>query len=115
MDNVAAATLTINGTNANNAINYTQGPGGGIFVGNTGLVTVDGFESYEFNNKTNLQLNGNAGDDVINLNNPTTPAGLTGTITVNGGDPTASDKLIVNGTLGRIQSVTTPTGSAQGR
>ncbi len=100
-DNVVAANLIVNGTNADNAINYSMGPGGGIFVGNTGLVSVDGFETIEFNNKTNLILNGMAGSDEISLNNSTTPAGLTGTITVNGGDPTAgSDVAIISGTTG---------------
>ena len=36
----------------------------------TGLVSVDGFETIEFSNKTNLTINGLAGSDVINLNNP---------------------------------------------
>ncbi|MFT3883695.1 MAG: hypothetical protein QM703_29210 [Gemmatales bacterium] len=57
-DNVPATTTTIFGTNADNAINYSQGPGGGIFTGNTGFVTVDNQESFEFNNKTNLVING---------------------------------------------------------
>ncbi|MFO0965132.1 MAG: FG-GAP-like repeat-containing protein [Gemmataceae bacterium] len=100
LDNVPAATATINATPASNAINYSPGPGGGIFVGNTGLITVDNQESYEFNNKTNLVINAGAGDDTINLNDSTIPAGLTGSITVNGQDPTASDKVIVNGTTG---------------
>jgi hypothetical protein len=104
-DNVAATTATVNGTNAGNAINYTQGPGGGIFTGNTGLVTVDNLESYEFNNKTNLVINGLAGSDTINLNNQTTPAG---SITVNAGDPTASpgDTLIVNGRVNATDTFT---------
>jgi hypothetical protein len=105
-DNVPATTATVNGTNADNAINYSQGPGGGIFTGNTGLVTVDNQESYEFNNKTNLVINGLAGSDVFNLNNPTVPAGLTGTITTNGGDPTASDTLIVNGRVNAADAFT---------
>src|SRR5439155_3503247 len=47
-----------------------------------------------------LTINGGAGSDAVNLNNPTTPTGLLG-ITVNGGDPTAgSDTLVVNGTSG---------------
>ncbi len=74
-DNTPATTLTINGTNANNAINYSAGAGGGSFVGPTGLVSVDGFETIEFNNKTNLVINAGAGSDQINLNNPTTPTG----------------------------------------
>jgi hypothetical protein len=94
-DDVPAANLTVVGTNDDDAINYTAGFGGGIFVGLTGLVSVGGFETIEFNNKTSLILNGNAGDDVVSLNNGTTPAGLTG-ITVNGGDPSASDTLVLN-------------------
>jgi Ca2+-binding RTX toxin-like protein len=93
--------LTVVATNADNAINYSAGPGGGIFVGNTGLVSVDGFETIEFNNKTNLVINALAGSDEISLNNPTTPAGLVGTITINGGNPTAgSDVVIISGTTG---------------
>ena len=65
----------------------------------TGKIAVDGFEVYEFANKTALTINAQGGDDTINLNNPGTPTGLT-SITVDGGDPTASDKLIVNGTAG---------------
>lgn len=106
-DNVPATTVTINGTNADNAINYTQGPGGGIFTGNTGLVTIDNQESYEFNNKTNVVINGQAGSDTINLhyNNTANPAGLTGTITVGGGDPTGSDTLILNGISGVLDNL----------
>src|SRR5262249_54084601 len=42
-------------------------------------------------------LNGLAGSDTINLNDPGTPAGLT-SIMVNGGMPSSSDTLIANGT-----------------
>jgi hypothetical protein len=104
---VPAASLTVDGTNADNAINYTAGPNSGITNGlnpaglNTGQVSVDGFESTEFANKSTLIINGLAGSDTFNLNNPTTPAGLTG-ITVNGGDPTGTgaggDTLVANGT-----------------
>ena len=108
-DNVPATTTTVNATPGDNAINYTQGPGGGIFVGNTGFVTVDNQESYEFNNKDNLVINGLAGSDVINLNNQVRPTGATPgglkTITVNGGDPTASDTLIVNGLAGQLDNL----------
>ncbi|NLX97024.1 MAG: hypothetical protein GXY83_12690, partial [Rhodopirellula sp.] len=115
LDNVAAGNLIINGTNGDNAINYTAGPGGGIFGANlTGLVSVDAFETYEFSQKTTLTLNGLAGSDTINLNNPSTPTGLTG-ITVNGGDPTGSDTLIVNGIAGTADSyLYTPTGVGAG-
>ncbi|MCO6453692.1 MAG: CHRD domain-containing protein [Pirellulaceae bacterium] len=91
----AADSLTVNGTPADNAINYTQGPGGGILAGNTGLVTVDNFESVEFNNFGTLNINGLAGSDTINLNNPVTPVALNA-INVDGGDPTASDTVVVN-------------------
>jgi len=83
---------TVNGTPAANAINYTQGA-----VPTDGLVTVDNFESYEFSGKSSLTINGLAGSDEINLNNPNTPTDLTAII-VDGGDPTASDRLVVNGT-----------------
>jgi subtilisin-like proprotein convertase family protein len=112
-DNLPATTATVNGTPADNAISYVQGPGGGIFTGNTGLITVDNLESYEFNNKTNLVLNGNGGTDAFSLNNGSTPAGpLTG-IAVNGGDPTNADSLSVNGTASTV-SVATNTSTITG-
>ncbi|MCY2927699.1 MAG: hypothetical protein NT031_20105, partial [Planctomycetota bacterium] len=92
LDTVPAATLTVNATAANNAINYTTGA-----LLTQGLITIDTFESFEFANKGALVINAGAGSDEIHLNNPNTPTALT-TITVNGGDPTASDTLIVNGT-----------------
>ena len=54
------------------------------------MVSVDGFETIEFSNKTTLTINALAGSDTINLNNSSTPTGLT-SITVAGGDPTGSD------------------------
>jgi hypothetical protein len=105
-DNVPALIDTVNATPATNAINYSQGPGGGIFgADTTGFMTIDNQESYEFSKKTQLVINGEAGSDEINLNDSTTPTGMstmtaTPGITVNGGDPTASDTLIVNGTSG---------------
>jgi hypothetical protein len=82
---------------ASNAINYGPAqliPPPALAVG--ARVTIDNFEPIEFTNKTALTINGGAGDDKINLNNPITPTGLT-TITVDGGDPTARDTLIANG------------------
>ena len=99
IDLVVAATAIVNGTNADNAINYTQGANPA-----NGLVSIDGFETYEFNNKTALVINGLAGSDTINLNNPATPGPLS-TITVNGGDPTASDTLIINGIAGVLDDL----------
>ncbi|HMF18242.1 MAG TPA: hypothetical protein VKE98_13610, partial [Gemmataceae bacterium] len=112
LDNVPATTTSVTGTPTNNAIGYVQGPGGAIFTGNTGLVTVDNLESYEFNNKTNLVLNGNGGTDAFSLNNASTPASLT-SITVNGGDPTTSNSLSVHGTAATV-SVATDTNTITG-
>jgi hypothetical protein len=106
-DFTAATTLTVFGTNASNAINYS---GGAL---NNGRVSVDGFETIEFQGKTNLVINALSGSDTINLNNPGTPLGLT-SITVNGGDPTASDSVIVNGTTAGEAIAFTPTASDAG-
>ncbi|MDX1386582.1 MAG: hypothetical protein R3257_03255, partial [bacterium] len=113
IDCTLAVTLTVMGTNADNAVNYTAGPGNTCPP--TGLVSVDGFETIEFGNKTNLIINGNAGSDTFNLNNPATPLGLT-SITIQGQDPTASDTLIINGTLNTMDTIVyTPTlGSPDG-
>lgn len=92
---LVAGTLTVNGTNASNAINYT--------LSNLdltwGKVSIDGFEAIHFSNKTTLTIDGQAGSDTINLDALGVPNGLTG-ITVNGGDPTSGDQLIVNGLFG---------------
>jgi len=108
VDLVAAATLTVNATGADNAINYAVGS-----VAANGLITIDGLESIEFSNKTALVINGAAGSDEIEMNNPNTPTGLTG-ITVNGGDPTATDTLIVTGTTGADAIGYTPTSADAG-
>lgn len=134
MVDLVAGPLTVVATNANNAINYSRGPNAGNaaapFGGvQTGLVSVDGFETIEFANKSTLTINALAGDDVINLNYQQAgaaplvgPTGLgvglpvgTFAITVNAGDPTASDKLIVNGTAGTAEVQTLfPTGTGAG-
>ena len=118
-DNVPAAVLTVVGTGADNAIDYVAGPNSGnaasIFTGQpTGLVRVDAFETIEFARKGSLVINAGAGDDVIHLNNPVTPFSLTG-IAVLGGNPTASDTLIVNGlaaTVGVNVTAQTITGAS---
>ena len=92
LDSVPALSLVVNGTSEANAINYAQGA-----VATNGKVTVDSYESIEFSNKTTLTINALAGSDSVSLNNASTPTGLTG-ITVNAGDPTGSDTLIVTGT-----------------
>ncbi|SMP75586.1 Dockerin type I repeat-containing protein [Neorhodopirellula lusitana] len=109
VDLIVAASLIVNGTNSSNAINYSAGS-----VAANGLLSVDGFETIEFSNKANLTINGLSGHDTINLNNSTTPTGLT-SITVNGGDPTASDTLIVNSIAGALDNLAvTPTGLGAG-
>ncbi|MBL7044120.1 MAG: pre-peptidase C-terminal domain-containing protein [Pirellulaceae bacterium] len=70
-DFVVAANLTVNGTAEENDITYTVGA-----AANIGRVTVDGFERIDFNNKTNLNLNGNNGGDTIVVNNGQLPTGL---------------------------------------
>lgn len=111
-DNVVSASTTVNATNGNDAINYTAGPGGGAFTGKTGLISVNNQETYEFNNKTVLIINGLAGTDTINLNDSTTPTGLT-SITVIGSDPSAGDTVIVNG-VSTSTSITVSSLSANG-
>lgn len=64
---------------------------------------MDDHETIEFLRKTRLTINALGGDDIINLNNFDTPEGMFGQgagIFVNGGDPTGSDTVIVNGSLG---------------
>jgi Calx-beta domain. len=107
---LTAPDLIINGTNGDNAINY-QDVGGGIF--GVGLVTVDGFAPIQFVGKTVLSLDGLAGVDAFNLNRqpalPFPPSGLT-QISVNGGDPTGGDSLLINGTPASDTITVQPTG-----
>src|SRR5262249_19652684 len=49
IDTVPAPMLTVNGTNGDDAINYSQGAAAG-----DGLVSVNNLETVEFSNKTNL-------------------------------------------------------------
>ena len=109
--------LVVNGTNAANAINYAVGFNNlANFLSVTpattwGQVSVDSYEPIEFINKTTLTINALAGTDNINLHNPNAPTGLT-SIAVNGGDPTASDTLVVNGTSATDTINVSPTGPA---
>ncbi|HEU5432054.1 MAG TPA: hypothetical protein VFU81_10335, partial [Thermomicrobiales bacterium] len=101
IDNVAGP-LVVNGTNGDDAINYSADPSN---AGN-GLVSVNNLETISFVNKTSLTINAGAGNDTININNPNTPSGL-GSITVNGGDPTAGgDTLVVNGRVNTADTIT---------
>ncbi|HWB14429.1 MAG TPA: DUF4214 domain-containing protein [Pirellulales bacterium] len=98
--------LTVNGTNGNDAINYAEG-NDTTGTANTawGQVSVNNAEPINFTGKTTLTINSLAGNDTANLNNPNTPTGLT-TVAVNGGDPTASDTLIVNGRVNIADTIT---------
>ncbi len=82
--------LLVQGTNADNAINYTT-------AGGLGVVSIDGQETIQFANKATVQIDGLAGDDVINLRATTAPAAMT-TLVVDGGDSTVGDTVVVNGT-----------------
>jgi hypothetical protein len=97
-DFVTATTLTVNATNADNAINYAEGSSPLVSPSPTwGEVAVDSSEPINFINKANLVINALAGSDEINVNNPFTPTGLT-SIAVNGAGPVDGDDLVVNGT-----------------
>ena len=114
LDLVVAATVTVNATNGDNAINYMQGS-----VVANGLVSIDNQETYEFSNKDNLVINALAGSDTVNLNNSSRPTGATlgglKNISVVGADPTGSDTLIVNGVAGSIDDLQfAPTGTGSG-
>ena len=117
--------MTVYGTNADNAINYIEGPNSGItdpvlnptgFL--TGMVSVDGFETIEFANfigiEDVLEIIGLAGDDVINVNHQGLPDPVAPLerIWVEGNDPTASDKLIVNAFDGIVDTLTVTPGDA---
>ncbi len=87
-------TLTVQGTDADNAIDYRA-------AGVNGLVSVDGFETLQFANKTDVTLNGGAGSDAFHL--AATNAGFTGTMFIHGDEPALSgDVLVVNGAAGTV-------------
>ncbi len=107
--------LVVNANNANNAITYQQGDTPAMVPSAAwGQVAVDASEPINFTAKTTLTINGLAGADVINLNDPATPTGLTA-ITIAGGVPSGGDTLIVNGTSGTADNfVVIPTGAGAG-
>ena len=102
-----ADTLTVYGTDADNAIDYRAGS-----TPAHGVVSVDGFEHVEFTNKSVLTLAGRAGTDKINLNNPNVPAGLQKIIVV--GDNPNDDQLTLNGTAGSDTLTFTPATATSG-
>jgi hypothetical protein len=94
LDLVPSPSLVVVGTAAANSIDYRAGVPAG-----TGAVLIDNFEPMIFSNKVALTIEALGGSDEISIHNDTVPTGLTG-ITVNAGDPTGSDKLILSGTSG---------------
>ena len=74
-----AMNLLVNGNGDDNQITYTLGS-----AATRGLVTIDSFETIEFENKAGLTIDGMAGDDTLVANNANLPTGLTG-ITLGGG------------------------------
>ena len=85
-DNVLAANLTVNGNGSANAITVSAPQGAALAT-----VSVDGFETITFNNKTDLSINAAAGDDIIDVNiaaTATIPALSTITINANDGNDT---------------------------
>ena len=104
---------------ADNAITYSEGSAPAGVSPNWGNVTVDNFEPINFTAVDNLAINSGHGSDNINLNNPFVPTGDTAgglkSISVVGGDPTASDTLVVNGIAGTADDfVVQPTGAGAG-
>lgn len=86
VDTVAAASLTVNATDAANTINITNATTAPRLQ-----IAVDAFEPIEFNNKTNVFVNGGDGAvggdvaDIINITASNVPAALT-TLTINGNE-----------------------------
>lgn len=87
-------TVMIDATNADNAINIAVGPNSTANAP-TGIITVDGFESYEFGLKTTVTINGLAGQDVFGVSNLS--SGFSGLLVLQGGAPADGDQLILNG------------------
>ena len=71
VDLVPAAFLTVNGTGEANSITYVQGS-----LPTRGLVSIDGFETIDFENKTSLSIFAEGGDDTVVIDNPNLPTGL---------------------------------------
>ena len=96
----AGDTLVANGTNSGDTMALQ-------FLGGANRIWVDSQAVVSFSSFGTVTLNGLFGDDKFNVY----PVGLVGVtaINVNGGDPTASDSLVVNGTAGADTIKYTPT------
>jgi hypothetical protein len=108
-DNVAGP-ITVVGTNGNDAIAYDAPTN----PANQGLVSINNLETIEFGNKTGLTINTLNGTDAVSINNTTAQTGLVNGVTVNGGDPSAGDTLVVSGTSKADDVTYTPTGLGSG-
>ena len=103
-DLVTGVDLTLIAKGAANAVNLAVGPNSGLTNAInptallTGLFSVDDYETIEFGGKTNVIIEAGAGPDQIGLS--TIASGLSGTLTVKGGDPANGDRLVVQGTSG---------------
>ena len=86
-----ANTFNIQGTHDNDTIALQ-------FLGGANRVWVNDRAVYTFASFATVNINGLFGDDKLNV----LPVGLVGVTTINvaGGDPTASDELVVSGTTG---------------
>ncbi|QDU29976.1 hypothetical protein ETAA8_50940 [Anatilimnocola aggregata] len=89
-----ADTVTVNATSANDSIafNGINATDGNLVINGTPLVALLGLGS----GASSLTINALGGDDEISV--AAGPFAATGGITVNGGDPTASDTVVVVGT-----------------
>jgi hypothetical protein len=108
----ADSTLTINGTDAGD--NFSVQDGGGLVEALVTLnagpqIAVNYFLDADPENIANLVLNGNAGDDTFSIN-----SNLLDSVAVNGGDPGASDTLIVSSDAGFDPLVLVPTAQGEG-
>ncbi len=77
VDNVAAASATVNGTTGADTVSVTSGPGAGQIT-----ISSSTFESYTFSNKTAVTFDGMGGGDTVSINNSSPATGLTGDFTV---------------------------------
>ena len=91
LDLLPSDDLTINGNGGDNAISYYKSQ-----VSDNGIVSVDNFESIEFANKTNLNLNGIAGSDTYYISAFSAPDGLLN-INIQGGNGGPLNQIVVNG------------------
>ncbi|MDA1251388.1 MAG: hypothetical protein O2820_19430 [Planctomycetota bacterium] len=90
-DLMALASLTINASVGADIINVIDAP----TAGRTEVNFNGAFELYRFENKTNVTVNGGAGNDTINVNNPNPATGLS-TLTVDGEDGNDTINLLAD-------------------